>query len=214
MEVVNTRVCSKAAPAPGNVGFDGCQELLSLTCTAHERALTVWDDASFVFIDTTGACSALQKRAMLHLSLPTLRFLVKNMRSFTVCCGGQMPPGEVARAVIRSAGWGAKKVSPDIDRGCDNCLPVTALLATFYLFHAVCCTPSALFVFPVNASPVTCFSVGYRMPRCCNRPPRRILLSRRAAPDRCWRGLIFFESNGGRPCIHPTSFFLSPFATG
>lgn len=110
LEVVNTRVCSRASPAPGNDGFDGCLELLSLTCRAHERALTVWDDSSFVYIDVTGACSSLPKRAMLHLSLPTLRFLMKNMRGFTVCGGGNVPPREVARAVTRSVGWGAKQV--------------------------------------------------------------------------------------------------------
>lgn len=110
MEVVNTRVCSRASPAPGNAGFDGCLELLSLTCRAHERALTVWDDASFAHIDRAGAYSSLPKQSMLHLSLPMLRFLMKNMRGFTVCGGGQEPPREVARAVIRSAGWGAKQV--------------------------------------------------------------------------------------------------------
>ncbi|CAM9849465.1 unnamed protein product [Ectocarpus sp. 4 AP-2014] len=109
LEVINTRVCSKASPAPGNTGFDGCLELLSLTCRAHGRALTVWDDSSFIHIDKAGACSTLPKQAMLHVPLPTLRFLVKNMRSFTVCGGGQTPPREVARAVIRSAGWGAKQ---------------------------------------------------------------------------------------------------------
>ncbi|CAM9443943.1 unnamed protein product [Ectocarpus sp. 6 AP-2014] len=109
LEVINTRVCSKASPAPGNTGFDGCLELLSLTCRAHGRALTVWDDSSFIHVDKAGACSTLPKQAMLHVPLPTLRFLVKNMRSFTVCGGGQTPPREVARAVLRSAGWGAKQ---------------------------------------------------------------------------------------------------------
>lgn len=110
MEVMNTRVCSKASPAPGNTGFDGCLELLSLECRARERALTVWDDASFHHIDKAGVCSSLRKQAMLHLSLPALRFLFKNMRSFTVCGEGREPPREVARAVIRSVGWGAKQV--------------------------------------------------------------------------------------------------------
>lgn len=110
MEVINTRVCSKESPAPGNTGFDGCVELLSLKCRARERALTVWDDASFFHIDKAGVCSSLRKQAMLHLSLPTLRFLFKNMRSFTVCGEGREPPREVARAVIRSVGWGAKQV--------------------------------------------------------------------------------------------------------
>ncbi|CBJ32117.1 conserved unknown protein [Ectocarpus siliculosus] len=109
LEVINTRVCSKASPAPGNTGFDGCLELLSLTCRAHGRALTVWDDSSFIHVDKAGACSTLPKQAMLHVPLPTLRFLVKNMRSFTVCGGGQTPPREVARAVLHSAGWGAKQ---------------------------------------------------------------------------------------------------------
>lgn len=110
MEVMNTRVCSKASPAPGNTGFDGCVELLSLECRARERALTVWDDVSFLHIDKAGVCSSLRKQAMLHLSLPTLRFLWKNMRSFTVCGEGREPPREVARAVIRTVGWGAKQV--------------------------------------------------------------------------------------------------------
>ena len=116
MEVLNTRVCSKASPAPGNTNFDGCVELLSLQCRARERALTVWDDASFLHIDKAGVCSFLRKQAMLHLSLPTLRFLWKNMRSFTVCGEGQEPPREVARAVIRSVGWGAKQVRVTVAR--------------------------------------------------------------------------------------------------
>lgn len=110
MEVMNTRVCSKVSPAPGNSGYDGCLELLSLSCRAHARALTVWDDALFLHIDEAGACTTLPKQAMLHLPLPTLRFLVKNMKSFTVCGEGQVPPREVARTVIRATGWGVKQV--------------------------------------------------------------------------------------------------------
>lgn len=110
MEVINTRVCSKASPAPGNTGFEGCLELLSLICRANHRALTIWDDAAFRFIDRAGNCSALQKQTMLPLPLPRVRFLVKNMRSFTICSQGQNSPQEVARAVVHLAGWGAKQV--------------------------------------------------------------------------------------------------------
>lgn len=110
MEVINTRVCSKASPAPGNQGFDGCLEFLASMCRAHARALTVWDEEKFHFIDASGSCSSLDKRSVLHESLPKLRYLMKNMRHFTICSGGEIPPRQVLRSVSFVTAWAAKQV--------------------------------------------------------------------------------------------------------
>lgn len=131
IEVMNTRVCSKASPAPGNSGFEGCMEYLSRSCWAHRRALTIWDDAAFHFIDPSGKSSRLDKHDMLQLPLPMLRFVMKNMKSFTICCDGQRPPRELARSVLYCASWAAKQVTGEcnfkVKRICRRHCPMSRL---------------------------------------------------------------------------------------
>ena len=57
-EVINSRVCSKRSPAPGNSGFEGCLEYLQRLCAAAGRSLTYWDSECFGIIDgrDSGKC--------------------------------------------------------------------------------------------------------------------------------------------------------------
>jgi hypothetical protein len=72
LRVTNTRICSKAAPAPGNSGFEGCLEYLQLQCRAQHRAMTVWDTHAFHHISAAGAVSSVPKAALLQLAQPRL----------------------------------------------------------------------------------------------------------------------------------------------
>ena len=51
LEVINSRVCSLASPAPGNQGFEGCLEYLRRMCAAAGRTMTYWDSECFALID-------------------------------------------------------------------------------------------------------------------------------------------------------------------
>ena len=51
LEVINSRVCSKRSPAPGNSGFEGCLEYLRRLCAAAGRSMTYWDSECFGMID-------------------------------------------------------------------------------------------------------------------------------------------------------------------
>ncbi len=53
LEVINSRVCSKQSPAPGNIGYEGCFEFLRRLCASNERGMTFWDTECFAFIDGT-----------------------------------------------------------------------------------------------------------------------------------------------------------------
>ncbi|CAM9105448.1 unnamed protein product [Choristocarpus tenellus] len=109
IEVINTRMCSKASPAPGNIGYDGCLELLSFQCALQKRALTVWDDKAFHFISPDGVHSCLEKQLLLPLPTPRVRFLVNNLRNFTLTCTGQQSPKELLLSIVFLAGLGAKQ---------------------------------------------------------------------------------------------------------
>ena len=58
LEVINSRVCSKRSPAPGNAGFEGCLEYLRRLCAAAGRSMTYWDSECFGVIDgrDSGKC--------------------------------------------------------------------------------------------------------------------------------------------------------------
>jgi len=51
LEVINSRVCSLASPAPGNQGFEGCLEYLRRMCAATGKTMTYWDSECFALID-------------------------------------------------------------------------------------------------------------------------------------------------------------------
>ncbi|KAL3672942.1 hypothetical protein V7S43_002244 [Phytophthora oleae] len=98
-EVLNSKVCSKLFPAPGNQGFDGCLEHLRYACMAQGTSMTLWDSEYFVFISSRGLVTWSKKSQLLSLSLASLQCLVPALRSWTVASGGHMPPSAVIRSI-------------------------------------------------------------------------------------------------------------------
>ncbi|KAK1940579.1 hypothetical protein P3T76_008030 [Phytophthora citrophthora] len=98
-EVLNSKVCSKIFPAPGNQGFDGCLEHLRYACMGQGTSMTLWDAEYFVFISSRGRVTWSKKSQLLSLSLASLQCLVPALRSWTVASGGHMPPSAVLRAI-------------------------------------------------------------------------------------------------------------------
>ncbi|KAE8889800.1 hypothetical protein PF005_g14022 [Phytophthora fragariae] len=114
-EVLNSKVCSKLFPAPGNQGFDGCLEHLRLACMAQGKSMTLWDAEYFVFISSRGRVSWSKKSQLLSLSLASLQCLVPALRSWTTGCEGHLPPNAVLRAIqlCCQLGSGDKRSSDD-----------------------------------------------------------------------------------------------------
>ncbi|TDH72625.1 hypothetical protein CCR75_001035 [Bremia lactucae] len=112
-EVLNTKVCSKLFPAPGNQGFDGCLEHLRYACIHHRTSMTLWDAEFFLFLSSNGRVTWSKKHQLLSLSLASLQCLVPALRSWTAACEGRMPPNAVLRAIqlCCQLGSGAKKSS-------------------------------------------------------------------------------------------------------
>lgn len=98
-EVLNSKVCSRIFPAPGNQGFDGCLEHLRLACMAKSTCMTVWDSEYFIFISSRGNVTWAKKSQLLSLSLASLQCLVPAMRRWTVACDGHLPPSAVLRSI-------------------------------------------------------------------------------------------------------------------
>ncbi|KAG3007245.1 hypothetical protein JG687_00006627 [Phytophthora cactorum] len=98
-EVLNSKVCSKLFPAPGNQGFDGCLEHLRYACMTQSTSMSLWDAEYFVFISSRGRITWSKKNQLLSLSLASLQCLVPALRSWTAACGGHMPPRAVLRAI-------------------------------------------------------------------------------------------------------------------
>jgi hypothetical protein len=92
LEVLNTHVCSKFSPAPGNEGYDGCLEFLQSQCRWFQRSMTVWDDKYFHFICPDAVDRPFLKSSLLTWSVPRIRIFMLNMRYFTVQCEGQIDP--------------------------------------------------------------------------------------------------------------------------
>lgn len=99
MEVLNTHVCSKVSPAPGNDGYDGCLEFLQAQCRWFVRAMTVWDDKYFHFIGPDGIDRPVVKSTLLSQSIPKLKVLMLNMRYLTAQCEGQISPESLINTV-------------------------------------------------------------------------------------------------------------------
>ncbi|OWZ10882.1 hypothetical protein PHMEG_00016181 [Phytophthora megakarya] len=99
LEVLNSKVCSKLFPAPGNQGFDGCLEHLRYACMDQGVSMTLWDAEYFVFISSHGRVNWSKKSQLLSLSLGSLLCLVPALRSWTVLSGGHMPPNAVLRSI-------------------------------------------------------------------------------------------------------------------
>ena len=92
MEVLNTHVCSKVSPAPGNEGYDGCLEFLQAQCRWFKKNMTVWDDKYFHFIGSDGVDRPVSKNVLLSQSVPKLKIQMLNMRYLTVQSEGQIAP--------------------------------------------------------------------------------------------------------------------------
>lgn len=98
-EVLNSKICSRIFPAPGNQGFDGCLEHLRLSCMDHKRPMTIWDAEAFVYITATGKVTWTKKNQLLDLSLASLQCLMTNLRSWTLESQGQLPPATLMEAI-------------------------------------------------------------------------------------------------------------------
>ncbi|KAL7682807.1 putative P-loop containing nucleoside triphosphate hydrolase [Plasmopara halstedii] len=120
-EVLNSKVCSRIFPAPGNQGFDGCLEHLRYACMAQRTSMTLWDAEYFIFISSCGRVTWSKKNQLLSLSLSSLQCLVPALRCWTVASGGHIPPSAVLRAIqlCCQLGYGDKhskdaKITTDI----------------------------------------------------------------------------------------------------
>ena len=91
MEVLNTHICSKASPAPGNEGFDGCLEFLISQCKFFKRPMSVWDDRFFHYINSSGEHTAMEKSSLLSLSNVRVCTLATNLRQLNVFNNGIHP---------------------------------------------------------------------------------------------------------------------------
>lgn len=98
-EVLNSKVCSRLFPAPGNQGFDGCLEHLRLQCMAQKRAMTLWDAEYFIYITGAGQVTWSKKNQLLALSLASLQCAVSNLRAWTLASQGRIPPKRVVEAL-------------------------------------------------------------------------------------------------------------------
>lgn len=115
-EVLNSRVCSRSCPAPGNQGFDGCLEFLRLQCIHHRSCMTVWDAESFLFLRPSGRIETIKKTELLVLPLSSLRCVMANMRIWTVLTKGQVAPQHILQAVQLCATLGCgEKRSPCLE---------------------------------------------------------------------------------------------------
>ena len=100
LEVVNTRLCSRARPAPGNDGFDGCREFLITRAQKRRHPCTVWDTAEFFFVDANGLVDSLPKSELLAWPLPTLNFVVPLLRDWTLLSKGTIPPRTIVSLIF------------------------------------------------------------------------------------------------------------------
>lgn len=99
LEVLNTHVCSKASPAPGNDGYDGCLEFMQAQCRWFGRSMTVWDDNNFHFIGPDGVDRPILKNVFLSQSTHKLKVLMLNLRYLTGQCEGQIAPNDLLRTL-------------------------------------------------------------------------------------------------------------------
>jgi hypothetical protein len=97
--VINSRVCSRVKPAPGNDGFDGCLEFLQWQCASHHQCMTIWDAEQWIFITTTGTVIRLDKKILLYQPIPLLKWTMTNFRQWTIRCAGRVRPSILLRTL-------------------------------------------------------------------------------------------------------------------
>eukprot|EP00605_Chrysophyceae_sp_TOSAG23-4_P000127 GSChrysophyteH1.ASY1.ANO1.146.1 assembled CDS len=91
-EVLNTHVCSRSSPAPGNEGFDGCLEFLVAQSRFFQKAMTVWDDRYFHHIASDGEHTRVEKNEfVLRYSEAGLKDFMDDLRRWTIETRGVFP---------------------------------------------------------------------------------------------------------------------------
>lgn len=113
LEVVNTRMCSRKRPAPGNDGYDGCLEFLKEQCIRRNRPQTVWDVDDFIWISPRGEVSFLPKKSLLNWSLPRLEFVIPVLRNFTIYTQGRASPKSLLRLIDHLLAVGLGRELPE-----------------------------------------------------------------------------------------------------
>jgi len=98
-EVLNTHICSRLSPAPGNEGHDGCLEFVKSQCLFFQRPYAVWDDKYFHHIGIDGIDRPLEKKTLLKLSEQRLKVLMPNLREFTIFSQCHLSPIDCIRSI-------------------------------------------------------------------------------------------------------------------
>jgi len=134
LEVLNTHMCSRSSPAPGNEGHDGCLEFLIAQCTFFKRHMHVWDDQYFHFIDAKGKHHALEKASLLMRSERNVRILMANARMWCLSDKVNHPVSTCVAAVdfIIALGNG-DIIIPAIGNVVQNPMRIQRMIALFVL---------------------------------------------------------------------------------
>ncbi|ETW03558.1 hypothetical protein H310_04974 [Aphanomyces invadans] len=98
-EVLNARVCSRARPAPGNDGYDGCLEYIQWQCRTHDRAMTLWDAEHWWYVARDGRTSRVSKKVLVTKPLSLIRWLVSNLRLQTIRWHGSIAPASLLESL-------------------------------------------------------------------------------------------------------------------
>ena len=130
IEVLNTHLCSKASPAPGNCNFDGCLEFLVHQCTWFRKPMHLWDDSCFHYITAQGSHYVKQKRDLMMYPLPKIKFQMRQLRWF---CINRPEIGDVAHMITLinfyvKVSTGKIKLKPDLPIG------VAYIIGSFLLY--------------------------------------------------------------------------------
>jgi len=98
-EVLNTRLCSRKSPAPGNNGHDGCLEFFLIQCQFFKHPMTIWDNEAFHYVNSRGEYFSFKKESFLNWPENKLRLLMDNLRYLTVHCEGSESPKDIIRFI-------------------------------------------------------------------------------------------------------------------
>jgi len=134
LEVLNTHVCSRGSPAPGNEGHDGCLEFLIAQCLFFKQHMHVWDDQYFHFIDAKGKHTALEKASLLTRSEQNVRILMAQARIWCLSSNVKHPVATCVTAVdlIIAIGNG-EIIIPAFGNDIKNPVRIQRMIALFVL---------------------------------------------------------------------------------
>ncbi|KAF0683129.1 Aste57867_24817 [Aphanomyces stellatus] len=121
-EVLNARVCSRAKPAPGNDGFDGCLEFVQWQCQRHKRSMTLWDAEHWLHVASDGQVHRLSKKVMVTKPLSLIRWLVANLRLQTIRSDGQIRPAALLETLSVSLVCGTTKTNQKLPLHVRQCI--------------------------------------------------------------------------------------------